>query len=236
VGLNLHNFTTVSDKAIPETFALCEQVMANCFLNTTYNPKHNGTCKTKIFEFHYLGFLRENLKRRGIVKYPFFPSTTGNVGAMQSAWTCSSTGESQPSKFCGSVPVPHNVCTDDGSFSDNQRDEKHYDKQLGQCATTKGRKSVCPNAPDMCYRDVLNKTVFCGGHDQTCATSATCLPYCYSDCFPCNTKENCDMLQSFGIAAAPGEPCFSLEQNQAGILSHGRVMTLLANTKLEIPM
>ena len=73
-GLNMRNFTTVSNKAIPETFELCEKVMANCFLNTSYNPQHNGTCKTKIFEFHYLGFLRENLKRKNIVKYPFYPS------------------------------------------------------------------------------------------------------------------------------------------------------------------
>lgn len=72
VGQNLRNFTDVSKRAIPETFELCEKVMANCFLNTTYNPKHNGTCKSKIFEFHYLGFLRENIKRNNVVRYPFY--------------------------------------------------------------------------------------------------------------------------------------------------------------------
>ena len=230
-GLNLRNFTAVSNRAIPETFALCEKVMANCFLNTTYNPaKHNGTCKTKIFEFHRLGFLRENIKRKNIVKYPFSPSaSTESVASASSAWTCSATGGSKPSAFCSGVPVPRNACTDDGVFSDNQRDEKHYTKQLKQCQTLKKRRSVCPNEPDLCHRDVLNKTTFCGGHDQSCATSSTCLPYCYTDCYPCNTKDNCDMLQSFGIAAAPGQPCFSLEENgQSGrVLSHERVLRLL---------
>jgi hypothetical protein len=47
--------------------------MANCFVNATYDPElRNGTCPGAIDEFHYLGFDRENAKRRGFVDYPFF--------------------------------------------------------------------------------------------------------------------------------------------------------------------
>ena len=38
------------------------------------------------------------------------------------------------------------------------------------------------------------------------------------------------MLVSFGIAAAPGKPCFSLEYDgSGGVLSHERLLALLAN-------
>ena len=57
--------------AVPETTTLCERVLANCFENSTYTPSRNGTCPVKAEEFKYLGFDRENLKRKNIVKYPF---------------------------------------------------------------------------------------------------------------------------------------------------------------------
>ena len=45
--------------------------MANCFVNQSYDPSRNGTCPTKIFEFHDLGFERENLLRGFPVDYRF---------------------------------------------------------------------------------------------------------------------------------------------------------------------
>jgi hypothetical protein len=58
--------------AVPATLASCDAVIANCFLNTTYQPAlHNGTCKSDVVLF-YLGFQRENLLRGGIVSYPFW--------------------------------------------------------------------------------------------------------------------------------------------------------------------
>ena len=58
-------------RAVPLTLGLCERVMANCFVNQSYDPSRNGTCPTKIFEFHDLGFERENLLRGFPVDYRF---------------------------------------------------------------------------------------------------------------------------------------------------------------------
>jgi hypothetical protein len=40
-------------------------------VNATYDPSRKGTCKTKVFSFKYLGFDRENILRKNIVKYTF---------------------------------------------------------------------------------------------------------------------------------------------------------------------
>lgn len=72
-GLSLSNFTSAYERAIPLTMDLCEEVMANCFVNATYDPTlRNGTCPNKIDLFRYLGFERENLKRLNVINYPFY--------------------------------------------------------------------------------------------------------------------------------------------------------------------
>ena len=71
-GLSAAAYSQAAGAAIPQTMALCEEVMANCFVNATYDPARNGTCPVDIFSFHYLGFDRENVLRGGIVSYPFF--------------------------------------------------------------------------------------------------------------------------------------------------------------------
>ena len=58
-------------RAVPLTLGLCERVMANCFVNQSYDPSRNGTCPTKFFEFRDLGFERENLLRGFPVDYRF---------------------------------------------------------------------------------------------------------------------------------------------------------------------
>ena len=70
-GMNASHFLDNYDKARTLTMDICQKVQSNCFVNATYDPKRAGTCKTKIWEFHYLGFLRENLKRANVVKYPW---------------------------------------------------------------------------------------------------------------------------------------------------------------------
>lgn len=70
-GLSANQFVTMYNASIPLTMTLCEKVMANCFVNASYDPSRKGSCKGKIFEFHYLGFDRENIKRSSVVKYPF---------------------------------------------------------------------------------------------------------------------------------------------------------------------
>ena len=131
-------------------------------------------------------------------------------------WTCVSTNTSskRSSSFCKDVEVPQpGVCTDDGVFHDNQRTEHSYKKQRDQCKTAKGRNETCPHSPSHCRGDVFNKSTFCGGHSQRCVAGDhrfSCLPFCYADCYPCNSKSDCDMLVSFGVAAPPSAPCFSL--------------------------
>jgi hypothetical protein len=59
-GLNLDGFVKAYDSAVPLTMGLCEQVMANCFVNASYDPgKRNGTCAGAVGEF-YVGFQWEN--------------------------------------------------------------------------------------------------------------------------------------------------------------------------------
>lgn len=71
-GLSMAHFISAYSAAIPYTMGLCEKVMANCFVNASYDPARNGTCRIKIDDFHFAGFDRENLLRQNIVKYPFF--------------------------------------------------------------------------------------------------------------------------------------------------------------------
>ena len=134
-----------------------------------------------------------------------------------SAWDCVSTigVTNQSSEFCRGVPVPSpGACVDDGSYVANQRTEKSYIKQQGQCSTAHKRREVCPNDPSHCVDDVFNKSTWCGQYDQACDLdlgASSCLPYCWTDCFPCNDQSDCSLLVDFGVAAPAGAPCFSLE-------------------------
>ena len=71
LGLTAGRFIAAYDEAVPLTIRLCERVMANCFVNATFDPKRNGTCAGKIFEFKDLGFERENALRGFSIEYPF---------------------------------------------------------------------------------------------------------------------------------------------------------------------
>ena len=64
-------FAAMWRAAVPRTLQLCEEVMANCFVNASYDPARNGSCSGKIFEFHDLGFERENALRLFPVSYRF---------------------------------------------------------------------------------------------------------------------------------------------------------------------
>ena len=48
-GLSAAAYSAAADAAIPQTMQLCEEVMANCFVNASYNPARNGTCPGDIF-------------------------------------------------------------------------------------------------------------------------------------------------------------------------------------------
>ena len=146
------------------------------------------------------------------------------VSHTDSPWTCVQTNTSNSSQFCSDVKIAPLLCTSDNIFDDNQRSAKGFTKQKLQCKTKGSRKKVCPNDPTKCKYDVFNQTTYCGGNGQTCSTDDNCLSYCYDDCYPCNTRENCDLLVSFGIAAPPNAPCFSLE---GGYLAHSKVLQII---------
>ena len=168
-----------------------------------------------------------------MTKYLLFYQLISIVASeSDSVWTCNLTNTSQPSSFCKEITIPISVCTDDGIFDDNQRSQKGYNKQFSQCSTKSKRKNTCPNNPTRCKQDVFNKTTYCGAHDQTCSVSSSCLSYCYSDCYPCNSRSNCDTLVAFGIAAPPNTTCFSLGR---GIIPHSKVIQLIQHASAASP-
>ena len=72
-NLTLGQFGAQMTQGIPFTMNLCEKVMANCFVNASYNPARNGTCPLDIDDFRYLGFGFENLKHEHHhLSFPFY--------------------------------------------------------------------------------------------------------------------------------------------------------------------
>ena len=59
-NLPIAAFANAYDAALVRTLPLCNRVMANCFVNSTYLPAaNNGTCPEQIAAF-YVGFVWEN--------------------------------------------------------------------------------------------------------------------------------------------------------------------------------
>ena len=59
-GVTLGNFFDAWEDALAKTMPLCERVMANCFVNASYDPStRNGTCPDKVGAF-YVGWQWEN--------------------------------------------------------------------------------------------------------------------------------------------------------------------------------
>ena len=71
-GLSMPRLISMYDGAIPSSLQLCRKVLANCFVNASYDPSRNGTCHAKAAAFRYLGFERENALRGFVVRYPFW--------------------------------------------------------------------------------------------------------------------------------------------------------------------
>lgn len=70
-GLSLDRMIGAYDAAVPMTLDLCDKVMANCFVNATYDPQaRNGTCPDGVGEF-YVGFQWENGQRHNDVDFMF---------------------------------------------------------------------------------------------------------------------------------------------------------------------
>ena len=70
-GSPLNVFLTNYAAATVQSTTLCEEVMANCFVNASYNPARNGTCPTKVLEFR-AGFFWQNTLHGDPIHYPFY--------------------------------------------------------------------------------------------------------------------------------------------------------------------
>jgi hypothetical protein len=69
-GLSIANFTAEYDKADTKLMTLCGEVIANCFVNASYDPSRNGTCVGSYAEFK-LGYDWQNTIHPPFkVKYP----------------------------------------------------------------------------------------------------------------------------------------------------------------------
>lgn len=69
-GLSISRLASGYAGAVPYTHTLCMEVMANCFVNASYDPSRNGTCPLKVADFK-AGFAEQNIKHGGVVRYPF---------------------------------------------------------------------------------------------------------------------------------------------------------------------
>ena len=61
-GESLETFAATYDNGVVLTMGLCEKVMANCFVNNTYDPARNGTCPDVEQQF-FVGFQVRSLAR-----------------------------------------------------------------------------------------------------------------------------------------------------------------------------
>eukprot|EP00750_Incisomonas_marina_P032280 INCI9092.1.p1 GENE.INCI9092.1~~INCI9092.1.p1 ORF type:complete len:270 (-),score=30.95 INCI9092.1:84-893(-) len=78
-GLDMDPFVEAYDAAVPFTLNICDQVMANCFVNATYDPvARNGTCPDGVGQF-FVGFQWENGQRNNSVSYEFPVYTQTNL-------------------------------------------------------------------------------------------------------------------------------------------------------------
>jgi hypothetical protein len=132
------------------------------------------------------------------------------TSGQDSMYTCVPVNQSQVDSFCDPLlsRLPKKTCVDATGY--RHRSKKGYQKQSKECSTELKRKANCPNDPSECAA-CQNMTFdeYCGVYDQACETDEDCTGGCYSDCYPCNTRANCDMLEAFGVIEPPGKQCWS---------------------------
>ena len=67
---SIANFAARYMSAGALSMRLCRRVMANCFVNASYDPARNGTCPLRVDEFRG-GFAWENFLKGSPLTYPF---------------------------------------------------------------------------------------------------------------------------------------------------------------------
>ena len=144
-------------------------------------------------------------------------------------FTCQPVNKSAVDSFCEQLlpSLPTATCVDATGYP--HRSEREYEKQRGECATEHARKQICPNDPSGCTAQVFSYEECCGLYDQNCSRDADCLGYCFGDCYPCNSRSDCEILEGFGVVAPEGAPCFSPHNHS----SSGDVAALLRDMLAE---
>lgn len=133
-----------------------------------------------------------------------------------SFFTCQPVNKSAIDTFCTQLlpSLPAATCVDAAGYP--QRSERDYDQQRDECSTAHKRKKTCPNEPSKCTTQVFTYEEYCGVYDQQCSSDKDCLGFCFSDCYPCNSRSDCEILEGFGVIAPEGAPCFSPHNHSSG--------------------
>jgi hypothetical protein len=71
LGLSLGAFAFYYNQALAKSFTVSNEVIANCFVNQSYNPARNGTCSGDVLMFK-LGFDYENLRCGQKINNPYW--------------------------------------------------------------------------------------------------------------------------------------------------------------------
>ena len=129
--------------------------------------------------------------------------------AGDSLYKCTPVNQSAIDPFCSQVLplLPRKTCVDATGY--RKRSATGYKKQRDECSSAKKRESMCPNEPFKCSSQIFSYKEYCGVYDQRCESDSDCVGFCFGDCFPCNDRGDCEILQSFGVIAPDGSPCFS---------------------------
>ena len=138
----------------------------------------------------------------------------GGRQVASSPYHCGEVDFAKLQPFCSEVPPPF-VCMDATDFANIYlRTNVTFATQEDECSTTLKAHKICPNDPQACKP--LNKTQYCGGANQACNKTTSsdvqdakkeCLPICWTDCYPCNSMADCELLVSFGVLGAEGASC-----------------------------
>ena len=144
-----------------------------------------------------------------------------------SFYTCQPLNHSAVDSFCRDLlpSLPTATCLDAAGY--RKRSEHDYKKQRDECSSEHKRKKTCPNEPSECSSQVFSREEYCGVHDQRCTNDDDCIAYCFSDCYPCNDRSDCEILESFGVIAPEGAPCFSPHNHSV----HDRLREVLAELR-----
>ena len=122
-------------------------------------------------------------------------------------YSCMAINSSAVETFCSNATLPAKTCVTGDTYN-YHKTEKLFRKQAASCSSHKKEAKQCDNDASACK--VLSFQEYCGVYDQPCRKAEDCLGFCYSDCYPCNDKSDCDTLVAFGLVAEPGKPCFSV--------------------------